>query len=77
VITDALETIKKVAKDSPLSDRLLLAYIPHQQKEDIDMLYRLYVDHRIRKLQISPNYYFGYVIFDHFFWHSEDPSGFF
>jgi hypothetical protein len=31
----------------------------------------------IRKVQIVPSFYYGYKVFDHFLWHSEQPEGFF
>ena len=41
------------------------------------MLYSLYVRYHIRKVAIIPSFYYGFKIFDHFFWHSESPKGFF
>ena len=37
----------------------------------------MYARYRIRKVSIFPSFYFGYEVFDHFLWHSEQPSGFY
>ena len=66
-----------MTRDSPIGDRLILGFFSPGQKDSIDTLYRLYVDHRIRKVQFTPSFYFGWEVFDHFFWHSENPQGFF
>ena len=76
-ITDSLDTMRKLTRDRFIGDRKLLGFFSPDRKDSIDTLYRLYVDHSIRKVQITPSFYYGFEVFDHFFWHSEDPRGFF
>ena len=76
-ITDSLDTMRKLTREKPIGDRKLLGFFSPDRKDSIDTLYRLYVDHSIRKVQITPSFYYGFEVFDHFFWHSEDPRGFF
>lgn len=55
----------------------MLAYFDQKTEGSTDFLYKLYVNHYIRRVRIKSSFYYGYEIFDNFLFSSENPTGYF